>query len=114
MAVGGTTIELNRHRNLIKDEIAWSSSGGGISNYVFQPEYQKKCGIISNSHRAVPDVSFFADPEKGVSIYSSKTGWTTLCGTSFGTQAWGAFISLVNQNRKNPISNIQDKLYQLD
>ncbi|HEY9060915.1 MAG TPA: S53 family peptidase [Pseudobacteroides sp.] len=113
LAVGGTTFSLTARGNLIEDEIAWSGSGGGISSFVGQPEYQKKYGIKSYNYRAVPDVSFFADPGKGISIYSSKTGWTTSCGTSFGTQAWGAFIALVNQNRKKPISKLQEKLYQL-
>lgn len=113
LAVGGTTFSLTASGNLIKDEIAWSGSGGGISSFVRQPKYQKKFGIKSYNYRSVPDVSFFADPQKGVSIYSSKTGWTTLCGTSFGTQAWGAFIALVNQNSKSPVSKLQDKLYQL-
>lgn len=113
LSVGGTTLILNSKGDLTKKETAWSGSGGGISNYQAEPEYQKKYGIDSNNYRTVPDVSFCADPSYGVSVYSSITGWTSIGGTSVGAPAWGAFITLVNQNRNIPLSNAQNKLYQL-
>ncbi|MGK0469490.1 S53 family peptidase, partial [Clostridium sp.] len=113
LAVGGTTLVLNPNGFLTKQETAWYASGGGISSYQSEPEYQKEYGINSNNYRTVPDVSFCADPSNGVSIYSSATGWASVCGTSFGSPAWSAFIAIVNQNRNTPLSNIHNKLYQL-
>ena len=87
--------------------------GGEISNYQSEPKYQKKYGIASNNYRTIPDVSFCSDPNNGVSVYSSITGWEPVGDTSFGTPVCRAFITLINQNRNTPLSNVQNKLYQL-
>lgn len=112
LAVGGTTLILNSYGNLTQPETAWSGSGGGISSYEMEPEYQKTYGIQSNNKRTIPDVSFSADPKYGVSIYSKKTGWISVGGTSLGAPAWGAFITLLNEKRTIPL-NTQDTIYKL-
>jgi hypothetical protein len=48
--------------------------------------------------RAVPDVSYDADPASGYAVYkttgSSKNGWYTVGGTSAGAPQWAAIYAL--------------------
>ena len=94
IAVGGTT--LKRNTDLSISETGWSGSGGGVSAYESKPTYQSS---ISYSKRAVPDVSYDADPATGVSVYDStpysgQTGWFQVGGTSAGAPQWAAIQAL--------------------
>jgi subtilase family serine protease len=112
LAVGGTTLPLDSQGNLKTSETGWSDSGGGISRYEAEPSYQKTLNISSNNHRAIPDVSFVADPNTGVEVdYNSS--WYTVGGTSLATPCWAAFIALADQNSSTPLSNVQNQLYSL-
>jgi kumamolisin len=83
-------------------ESGWSGSGGGISLYEPQQNFQAGLGYTK---RAVPDVSYDADPNTGVSVYDSTScqgfvGWMVFGGTSVSapslaglTNAAGAFAS---------------------
>lgn len=113
LAVGGTFLTLNSNDGLIESEIAWSRSGGGISKYEAQPEYQKKYGIQSNNYRTIPDVSFCASSNVGVSAYLDGFGWVYIQGTSFSAPAWSAFLALINEKRSEPLGDVHDKIYQL-
>jgi subtilase family serine protease len=98
VGVGGTSLELAASGALIS-ESAWSGSGGGVSAYEAQPDYQKTYSVPkANGMRAVPDVSYDADPESGYAIYkttgSSKNGWYTVGGTSAGAPQWAAIYAL--------------------
>ncbi len=70
LAVGGTSVTLNGQNN-VTSEVVWNNSsgatGGGISKYESQPSYQSQSGIVTqtNTKRAMPDVSFDADPYTG-------------------------------------------------
>lgn len=106
VAVGGTSL-LFTSSSTVK-ETAWSGSGGGVSAYEAQPSYQTEYSIKkANGMRAVPDVSYNADPASGYSIYwsktaKSKTGWYAVGGTSAGAPQWAAIqalgLSASNQN----------------
>lgn len=99
IGVGGTSLELFKSGSFIS-ESAWSGSGGGVSAYEPEPAYQKGYNIPrANGHRAVPDVSYNADPRSGYVVYrttgpSSKNGWYTVGGTSAGAPQWAAIHSL--------------------
>ncbi len=98
VGVGGTTLNLSATGKLVS-ETAWSGSGGGVSSYESQPNYQKSYDIPkANGKRAIPDVSYDADPQSGFPVYrttgSSKNGWFTLGGTSAGSPQWAAIHSL--------------------
>lgn len=112
LAVGGTTLPLDSNGNIKGTETAWSNSGGGISRFETEPTYQTAANIKSNNHRAVPDVSFDADPNTGVLVDYNST-WYIVGGTSFSTPAWSAFIALVDQARSTPLVNVQNQLYSL-
>src|SRR5256712_3824228 len=95
VSVGGTTLNVDGSGKL-QSETAWSGSGGGVSSYESKPSYQT--GFNSNSGRGVPDVSYDADPNTGVSIYDSfgYGGWNQVGGTSAGAPQWAAITAIVN------------------
>ena len=98
VAVGGTKLNFSKNGSF-KSETAWSGSGGGVSAYETQPDYQASYAIIkANGFRAIPDVSYDADPSSGFSIYhstgNSKNGWYVVGGTSAGAPQWAAIKSL--------------------
>jgi len=62
-----TSLSLKKDGSLNK-ETAWSGSGGGVSAYETQPDFQKNYSIPKcNGMRAIPDVSYAADPQSGFS-----------------------------------------------
>src|SRR5258708_7441647 len=91
VGVGGTSLELFKSGIFIS-ESAWPGSGGGISAYEPEPYYQRTYNIpLATGRRAVPDISYNADPKSGYSVYKSvgtskngKNGWYTVGGTSAG------------------------------
>lgn len=98
VGVGGTSLELFKSGAFIS-ESAWSGSGGGVSVYEPQPDYQRAYNIPkANGHRAVPDVAYNADPKSGYAVYrttgSSRNGWYTLGGTSAGAPQWAAIHAI--------------------
>src|SRR5207249_4097224 len=95
VSVGGTTLNVQASGKVL-GETAWSGSGGGVSSYEARPSYQT--GFNSNSGRGVPDVSYVADPNTGVSIYDSYGygGWSQAGGTSVGAPQWAAITAIVN------------------
>ena len=129
IAVGGTSLTMKRNTAssswTFASEKAWAGSGGGLSLYETQPSYQKIYSISqSNGRRAIPDVSYAADPTKGFSVYHSKNqdesskrmsvflstassapstsskntpeknGWYVIGGTSAGAPQWAAIAAL--------------------
>ena len=103
LAVGGTTLTLNSQNN-ISSETGWSGSGGGISTMEPQPSYQTGVVTQSTTERAIPDVSFDANPGTGVAVYDSYNGgtstpWEEVGGTSVAAPCWSALIAIANQGR---------------
>ena len=112
VAVGGTTLPLDSTGNLIGTETAWNQSGGGISAYEAEPGYQSSYSIPNTGgRRGVPDVSYDADPNTGVSVFDStplngQTGWFQVGGTSAGAPQWAALTALADQIRSTgPLSS---------
>jgi len=60
---GGSTIFVQD--DVIVNEITWSGSGGGYSNYFLKPDYQD----IEGEKRGVPDTAGYSDPDIGYFIY---------------------------------------------
>ncbi len=93
IAVGGTSLALKSDGSLSR-ETAWTGSGGGVSAYETQPSYQKSYSIPkAKGMRAIPDVSYDADPASGFSVYA-KRKWYVLGGTSAGAPQWAGIRSL--------------------
>ena len=103
VSVGGTSLSL-KSNNTLASEKAWSGSGGGVSAYEQAPSYQANYSIPkSGGMRAIPDVSYNADPKSGFSIYV-KGKWYIVGGTSAGAPQWAAIESL-------GLSATKEKLY---
>ncbi len=95
IGVGGTTLAFDTSGKF-KSETAWSGSGGGVSVYETQPSYQADYSIPkSKSKRAIPDVSYDADPRSGFAIVRLGV-WRTVGGTSAGAPQWAAIAALGN------------------
>lgn len=99
LAVGGTTLVLDKDGNT-HDESAWASTGGGLSYFEKRPAYQDEAQ--SSGYRATPDVSFVADPRTGVAVYTTATGtprWMEAGGTSLSSPIWAGIIAAADQLR---------------
>lgn len=99
VAVGGTTLALSKSGSFVSEK-AWSGSGGGVSKYEKEPDYQKNYDIANaNGMRTIPDVSYNADPTTGFSVFDSvgsgkSKSWYVVGGTSAGAPQWAAIKSL--------------------
>ena len=120
LAVGGTS--LNFSGSGARTELAWSGSGGGVSQYVGTPSYQTKGvpGVGSLARRAVPDVAFNANPSTGQYIAqmppgASTVSWLSVGGTSLSTPQWAGVVAVANAMRaqagKTVLGLTQSSLY---
>jgi kumamolisin len=99
VSAGGTTI--HRTNGAFTSETGWSGSGGGPSKYEGRPSYQDAISAIVGSARGVPDFSFDADPNSGVSVYDSTScqgasGWLVFGGTSVSSPSLAGIVNLAN------------------
>jgi subtilase family serine protease len=93
IGVGGTHLSLNTS-GTVSSETAWSGSGGGISAYEKEPTFQSEYSIPkAGGMRAIPDVSYDADPASGFPIYRLGK-WQEVGGTSAGSPQWAAIAAL--------------------
>ena len=94
VGVGGTTLSLNSSDGSVISESAWSGSGGGVSQYESRPSYQTVYGL-NFSKRAVPDVSYDANPSTGFPVFINSTWFAgKIGGTSAGAPQWAAIYAL--------------------
>ena len=119
VSVGGTRLVLDELSFL--SETAWTSSGGGISLYEPEPDYQSDFPIpIPSGYapmRGTPDISFNADPSTGYSVYDSfgisgQKGWFVIGGTSVSGPVAAGMFGIVNSLRFFPLSNAHAALYE--
>ena len=93
IGVGGTTVNLSSS-GAFSSETAWNGSGGGVSAYEKAPSFQKDYSIPkSGGMRAIPDVSYDADPSSGFPIIRGGV-WREVGGTSAGAPQWAAITAL--------------------
>jgi hypothetical protein len=105
VAVGGTSLSLNSDGSY-GGETSWGyysdavgrylSNSGGISTYAV--------GLSAGGYRTTPDVSFAADPARGVWLadpfnLALSDPWETGGGTSLSAPVWAALFALANQGR---------------
>jgi hypothetical protein len=99
LAIGGTNLKLDANGATL-GETAWSATGGGLSYFEKRPAYQD--GVQNSEYRATPDVSFVADPNTGVAVYTTQDGvgeWMQVGGTSLSAPAWGSVLAVADQLR---------------
>ena len=125
LAVGGTTLSFSGAGT--RKEVAWSRTGGGLSSFQAQPEYQRFVAVPGlpsapryprvaagpeddwgRGHarlmRAVADVSFNADPFSGQFLAMTTPGepapkWYSAGGTSLGVPQWAGLLAISNAQR---------------
>lgn len=119
IAVGGTSLNLTSS-GARRSEYGWDGSGGGVSRVEAEPSWQKAMGLLAfypvrmfrhnpsaSGRRLIPDVSFDADPETGVSVYcayaqddgnTEQPGWFVIGGTSLGAPCWGGVIAVLDSS----------------
>ena len=110
MAVGGTTLNGCSGTSCggFTSETTWSGSGGGASAVEPIPGYQTSyagpvfgastISLLTGGKRGIPDVSFDANPNTGISIFDSarvqgQSGWFTVGGTSVGAPNWAGILA---------------------
>jgi subtilase family serine protease len=115
VAVGGTVLTLHPSGERASEETAWWGSGGGISSVEPHPTFQS-VGLELQG-RAVPDISYAAEPGGGYPVYakSAFTGWLLASGTSVATPQWAAVVALVIERGGEALSSnsFLSKLYEL-
>ena len=93
IGVGGTSISIKTNGTFSK-ETAWTGSGGGVSAYEKEPTFQNGYSIPkAGGMRAIPDVSYNADPASGFPIIRNGK-WYIVGGTSAGAPQWAAIAAL--------------------
>jgi subtilase family serine protease len=93
IGVGGTKISIKTDGSFSK-ETAWTGSGGGVSVYEKEPMFQNGYSIPrAGGMRAIPDVSYNADPASGFPIERGGK-WHEVGGTSAGAPQWAAIAAL--------------------
>jgi hypothetical protein len=104
LAVGGTTLSSFNANSGARTESAWSSTGGGSSQYVSLPVYQNSnVQGFTYANRSVADVAFNGDPYTGQYVYIIGTNnvgkWLSVGGTSLGTPQWAGILSVLNAQK---------------
>jgi kumamolisin len=102
VSAGGTRINRDGGGNFLS-ETGWSGSGGGPSSFEPRPSYQDGIQPIVGTHRGVPDYSFDADPNTGVSVYDSTrcqgaSGWLVFGGTSVSSPSLAGIVNSAGSN----------------
>jgi len=93
IGVGGTKVATKADGTFSK-ETAWTGSGGGVSAYEKEHDFQNAYSISkAGGMRAIPDVSYNADPSSGFSIERGGK-WYVVGGTSAGAPQWAAIAAL--------------------
>ena len=126
-AVGGTALFADTNGNY-QSETVWNdgptsgATGGGVSQYLKEPGYQKDNLPASdqqllNGFRGVPDIAFNAAGSTPVLVYLSfpgiPAGWYTIAGTSEGSPTWAGIIADGDQWAGHPLGFINPAVYKL-
>ncbi len=110
VAAGGTTINRNSG-GAFTSETGWSGSGGGPSKYEPMPSYQSGVSGASTTMRSIPDISFDANPNTGVSVYDSTscqglTGWMVFGGTSVASPSLAGIVNLTGSFSSSTLAEL--------
>lgn len=121
-SVGGTTLTASTH-GVYQSEIGWSGSGGGVSQFFKEPDWQEdnlpgSDQQILNGYRGIPDISYNADPGTPILIYlsflgSQQAGYYSIGGTSEGSPQWAGLIADGNQLAGHTLGYINPYLYEI-
>jgi len=122
LAVAGTSLAYSGSG--ARTETVWSGTGGGVSAFVATPSYQSLAvpGVGAQSHRAVSDVAFNANPSTGQYLAvltpgSASVTWYSAGGTSLAAPQWAGILAVADalraQSALAPLGAAQPTLYGL-
>ncbi len=98
IAVGGTSILRDGSGNFLSQK-AWIDTGGGSTEYIMRPGFQKPVAAIVGTFRGTPDISLVADPQTGVWLYDTTPvngrvlDWAVYGGTSVSSPALAGILN---------------------
>lgn len=112
-AVGGTSL-VSKAAHVT--ETAWNRSGGGVSKFYAEPDFQRTLPATLQTllagKRGLPDIAANANPRTAMVLYIGG-GWQQIGGTSASTPLWGAIIAIANQMAGHPLGFINAALYKV-
>jgi len=112
-AVGGTTLT---HSGNSYNEVAWSGSGGGVSKFFMEPDFQRTMPQDVQTqlagHRGLPDIAADANPYTGMAFYFNEQ-WQQTGGTSASTPFWAALVAIADQMAGHPLGFINPGIYKV-
>jgi subtilase family serine protease len=131
-AVGGTSLYADTKGNY-QSETVWndlatqgideSATGGGVSQFFKEPDYQKDTLPASTQkelkgHRGLPDISYNADPYTSVPVYlgflgAASNAFYLFGGTSEGSPQWAGITADANQFAHRALGFLNPALYRI-
>lgn len=112
ISVGATRFDITKDKTRNSEETAWNFGGGGKSSLFEIPSFQKIFSPIdelSQSMRATPDLSFFADGKENCVVCTNpKNGFTTVKGTSLSCACMSGICALIKT--QNPSLDTSTKM----
>ncbi len=131
-AVGGTSLYADTKGNY-QSETVWNdlatqgidqlATGGGVSQFFKEPDYQKDTLPSSTQkelkgHRGLPDISYNADPYTSVPVYlgflgATSNGFFLFGGTSEGAPQWAGITADANQYAHHALGFLNPALYRI-
>jgi subtilase family serine protease len=115
VAAGGTQLNVDANGNYLS-EIAWSGSGGGLSNFEVEPTFQKLFVIAQpKGMRGVPDVAWNASGNTPYAVYDSfqQSGWIRVYGTSASAPQWAGVIAIMESSKHGGFRNFNGSIYSV-
>jgi pseudomonalisin/xanthomonalisin len=107
--IGGTTLSTTGTTQYLS-ESTWSDGGGGYSITEKEPKYQKKA-LGKMSGRAIPDISFSADPASGAIIVVNG-GHQQWGGTSLSSPMFMGFWARIQTMHNNSLVSPNAAIYK--
>jgi len=131
-AVGGTSLYADTKGNY-QSERVWndlatqgadfSATGGGVSQFFKEPDYQKdtlpgSTQKVLKDHRGLPDISYNADPYTSVPVYlgflgGANNAFYLFGGTSEGAPQWAGITADANQFAHHALGFLNPALYRI-
>ncbi len=117
--VGGTKLKLSAKGERVSEE-AWSTSGatgGGISEKIPRPDFQKDIQLPANANgtkfdgRGAPDIAFMASPETSWKVLT-EDGEAGVGGTSAAAPASAVLFGKAAQALGQPLGGVNALLYK--
>ncbi len=114
---GGTTIQDVSGASF--SQVAWSGSGGGISNVFDLPAWQDAAGVPVSINpqghvgRGVPDIAGNGDPDSGYILIVSGQQTGPWGGTSAVAPLYAGLVALLNAQLGSPVGALNPSLYAL-